>query len=121
MGALMGADVRLAGPKKLHPPKDVVDIANDVAGRAGARVTITDDPRAAVKDVDFVHTDVWVSMGEAKDVWSRPRASCSTKPKTGCIRSRRSSSRRWEADMTVSSPLRRRKWPTRLRVVGTDR
>jgi ornithine carbamoyltransferase len=61
---------RLAGPKELHPPKGVVDIANDVAGRTGARVTITDDPRAAVKDVDFVHTDVWVSMGEAKDVWS---------------------------------------------------
>ena len=70
MGALMGADVRLAGPKELHPPKDVVDIANDIAGRTGARVTITGDPRAAVKDVDFVHTDVWVSMGEAKDVWS---------------------------------------------------
>ena len=70
MGALMGSDVRLAGPGELHPPKDVVDLARDIAGRTGARITITEDPDLAVADVDFVHTDVWVSMGEAKDVWA---------------------------------------------------
>ena len=70
MGALMGSDVRLAGPGELHPPKDVVDLARDIAGRTGARITITEDPAQAVADVDFIHTDVWVSMGEAKDVWA---------------------------------------------------
>ena len=70
MGALMGADVRLAGPAGLHPPKDVADLARDIAGRTGARITITQDPREAVAGVDFIHTDVWVSMGEAKDVWA---------------------------------------------------
>jgi ornithine carbamoyltransferase len=70
MGALMGSDVRLAGPGELHPPKDVVDLAKDVAGRTGARITITEDPALAVADADFIHTDVWVSMGEAKDVWT---------------------------------------------------
>jgi len=70
MGALMGADVRLAGPAELHPPKDVVDIARDIAGRTRATITITEDPAAAVAGVDFIHTDVWVSMGEAKDVWT---------------------------------------------------
>jgi ornithine carbamoyltransferase len=70
MGALMGSDVRLAGPGELHPPKDVVDMAHDIAGRTGARITITEDPAQAVADADFVHTDVWVSMGEAKDVWA---------------------------------------------------
>jgi ornithine carbamoyltransferase len=69
MGALMGSDVRLAGPRDLQPPKDVVDIAQEIAGHTGARVTITDDSTAGVSGVDFVHTDVWVSMGEAKDVW----------------------------------------------------
>jgi ornithine carbamoyltransferase len=69
MGALMGSDVRLAGPSELHPPKDVVDLANEIAGRTGARITITEDPAEAVSGVDFVHTDVWVSMGEAKEVW----------------------------------------------------
>ena len=70
MGALMGSDVRLAGPDELHPPKDVVDIAKEIASRTGARITITNDAREAVSGVDFVHTDVWVSMGEAKDVWA---------------------------------------------------
>jgi ornithine carbamoyltransferase len=70
MGALMGSDVRLAGPGELHPPKDVVDLARDIAGRTGARITITEDPALAVADADFIHTDVWVSMGEAKDVWA---------------------------------------------------
>jgi ornithine carbamoyltransferase len=69
-GALMGSDVRLAGPEELHPPKDVVQIAEDIARRAGARITITDDPAAGVAGADFIHTDVWVSMGESKDVWA---------------------------------------------------
>jgi ornithine carbamoyltransferase len=70
MGALMGSDVRLAGPAELHPPKDVVQIAEDTAERTGARITLTEDPAAAVAGVDFIHTDVWVSMGEPKDVWT---------------------------------------------------
>ena len=70
MGALMGSDVRLAGPAELHPPKDVLDIAHQVADQTGARITVTDDPAQAVHGVDFIHTDVWVSMGEPKDVWA---------------------------------------------------
>jgi ornithine carbamoyltransferase len=70
MGALMGADVRLAGPDELHPPKDVVDIADGIARRTGARITVTADAAEAVSGVDFIHTDVWVSMGESKDVWT---------------------------------------------------
>jgi ornithine carbamoyltransferase len=69
MGALMGADVRLAGPRELHPPTDVVEAARTIAEQTGAEVTITADPGAAVSGVDFVHTDVWVSMGESKEVW----------------------------------------------------
>jgi ornithine carbamoyltransferase len=69
MGALMGSDVRLAGPEELHPPKDVTDLAGQIAEGTGARLTITDDAAAAVSGVDFIHTDVWVSMGEDKHVW----------------------------------------------------
>jgi ornithine carbamoyltransferase len=68
-GALMGSDVRLAGPVELHPPADVVEEARKIAERTGARITVTDDAATAVSGADFVHTDVWVSMGEAKDVW----------------------------------------------------
>jgi ornithine carbamoyltransferase len=69
MGALMGCDVRLGGPDELHPPREVVGMAQDLAKVSGATLTITDDPAKAVAGADFVHTDVWVSMGEAKDVW----------------------------------------------------
>ena len=60
----------LAGPEELHPPKDVAELAVGIAKRTGACITITEDPGEAVSGVDFIHTDVWVSMGEAKDVWS---------------------------------------------------
>jgi ornithine carbamoyltransferase len=69
MGALMGADVRLAGPGSLAPPADVVATAEKIASDTGARITVTEDVDDAVSGVDFVHTDVWVSMGEDKHVW----------------------------------------------------
>jgi ornithine carbamoyltransferase len=69
-GALMGNGVRLAGPAELHPPKDLVQLAEDIAGRTGARITISEDPAQAVASVDFIHTDVSFSMGESKDVWA---------------------------------------------------
>ena len=68
-GALLGSDVRLIGPRDMFPPQDVVEIAEGLAEVSGARITITDD-LDAVEGVDFIHTDVWVSMGEPKEVWN---------------------------------------------------
>jgi ornithine carbamoyltransferase len=62
-------DVRIGGPKSLWPADEYQKIARELEAKYGAKLTITDDPRAAVKGVDFIHTDVWVSMGEPKDVW----------------------------------------------------
>lgn len=70
MGALMGSDVRLTGPREFLPPQHVAELAADIAAGTGARITISENLGAAVSGVDFVHTDVWVSMGESKDVWS---------------------------------------------------
>ncbi len=70
MGAIMGSDVRIAAPKDLWPAKDIIDTAHERATESGARITITEDPREALAGADFVHTDVWVSMGEPKDVWT---------------------------------------------------
>lgn len=70
VGCLMGMDVRICGPKQLWPSDEYMDIANDLKAKSGATLTVTDDPQAAVKGVDFIHTDVWVSMGEPKDVWA---------------------------------------------------
>ena len=68
-GARLGMDVRIAGPKSLWPDAEVVDKARRFAAETGARVTVTDDPRAAVRGVDFVYTDVWVSLGEPPERW----------------------------------------------------
>ena len=68
-GCLMGMDVRICGPESLWPTQEYQKIARGLEAQYGAKLTITDDPKAAVKDVDFIHTDVWVSMGEPKEVW----------------------------------------------------
>ena len=70
MGAMLGMDVRIIAPKSLWPTGDVVAQANRYAAETGGRVTLTDDVAAGMRGVDFVHTDVWVSMGESKDVWA---------------------------------------------------
>ncbi|HEX6025871.1 MAG TPA: ornithine carbamoyltransferase [Solirubrobacter sp.] len=69
MGAIMGSDVRICAPSELWPPDDVQEIARERAEGSGARLTLTADPDEALPGVDFVYTDVWVSMGEAKEVW----------------------------------------------------
>src|SRR4249919_3728758 len=71
VGCLLGMDVRICGPKSLWPSDDYVKIARDLEGRYGAKLTITDDVKKGVAGADFVHTDVWVSMGEPKDVWKQ--------------------------------------------------
>ena len=65
-GAKMGMDVRLCGPRSCWPDEDLVAECQDIAEQTGARITITDDPAKAVDGVDFLYTDVWVSMGEDK-------------------------------------------------------
>ena len=71
MGAIMGADVRIVAPKALWPNKEIQKIAKERAALSGARLTLTEDVAAGLKGVDYVHTDVWVSMGEAKEVWDQ--------------------------------------------------
>lgn len=68
-GALIGADVRVVAPKELWPDEECVAEARRVAETTGATVTLTEDVAEGVAGVDFVHTDIWVSMGEPKEVW----------------------------------------------------
>ncbi|RKV63853.1 MAG: ornithine carbamoyltransferase [Neisseria sp.] len=69
IGAKLGMDVRICGPKALLPEDKLVQMCEGFAQESGARITVTDDIDKAVKDVDFVHTDVWVSMGEPLESW----------------------------------------------------
>lgn len=67
--AKMGMDFRAAAPKKYWPSKELIKIANDIAKETGAKILITENIGAAVKGVDFIYTDVWVSMGEDPKLW----------------------------------------------------
>src|SRR5262249_3313708 len=68
-GCLMGNDVRLIAPKQLWPNQTNTKMAKALAAKSGAKLTITADIKGGVKGVDFLNTDVWVSMGEPTDVW----------------------------------------------------
>ena len=69
-GAKMGMDVRLCAPEACWPAEAIQQEARDLATETGARIMITDNIDKAVSGVDFVYTDVWVSMGEPKEKWA---------------------------------------------------
>src|SRR5690606_10102705 len=69
-GANMGMDVRLCAPKCCWPHDDIQQEAQRIASTTGARITITENIDSAVAGVDFVYTDVWVSMGEPEEKWA---------------------------------------------------
>ncbi len=67
--AKVGMDFRIAAPKKCQPADELVKQCQEIAKQTGAKITITEDVAVAVKDCDFLYTDVWVSMGEPDSVW----------------------------------------------------
>jgi ornithine carbamoyltransferase len=69
-GAMMGMDVRMVAPKERWNPDDVIKEARRIAETTGARITHTEDVGEGVRDVDFLYTDVWLSIGEPKDAWN---------------------------------------------------
>lgn len=69
-GAKMGMDVRLCAPKVCWPHTNIQQEAQRIASTTGARIMITEDIDSAVAGVDFVYTDVWVSMGEPEEKWA---------------------------------------------------
>jgi ornithine carbamoyltransferase len=69
VGSKLGMDVRIGAPRQLWPSEAHVEMCRGFAAQSGARITVTDDPLEAVAGVDFVHTDVWVSMGEPIESW----------------------------------------------------
>ncbi|MFP7671854.1 ornithine carbamoyltransferase [Marivita sp. S0852] len=70
-GAKMGMDVRLCAPNSLWPSGLIRNEAELIAETTGASITLTEDVEEAVDGVDFIYTDVWLSMGESKDKWAQ--------------------------------------------------
>ena len=69
-GALSGMDVRMVAPRALWNTDEVIAAAMAIAAKTGARISHTEDVDEGVAGVDFVYTDVWVSMGEPKEKWA---------------------------------------------------
>jgi ornithine carbamoyltransferase len=67
--AKMGMDVRLCAPKNNLPEDKLVNTCKEIAKETGAKITLTENVEEGVKRVDFLYTDVWVSMGEPAEVW----------------------------------------------------
>jgi ornithine carbamoyltransferase len=65
----MGIDFRIAAPPEYQPAEALVTHCKAIAKETGAKITITSNVEEAVKDADFLYTDVWVSMGEPDSVW----------------------------------------------------
>jgi ornithine carbamoyltransferase len=68
-GAKMGMDVRLCAPKENWPEEDLVKKCKAIAKETGAKITLTEKVEDGVKGVDFLYTDVWLSLGEAAEKW----------------------------------------------------
>jgi ornithine carbamoyltransferase len=69
-GCKLGMDVRLCAPRALWPDEGLVETCRAIAVDTGAQLTLTEDVIEGVRDVDYLHTDVWVSMGEPDSVWA---------------------------------------------------
>jgi ornithine carbamoyltransferase len=68
-GCKLGMEVRLCAPRHLWPEDSLVDTCKEIAAQTGARLTLTESVEEGVKGVDYLYTDVWVSMGEPEAVW----------------------------------------------------
>jgi ornithine carbamoyltransferase len=69
-GCKLGMDVRICAPKDLWPEEHLIETCRQLATQSGARLKLTEDVAEGVKGVDFIHTDVWVSMGEPESAWA---------------------------------------------------
>lgn len=69
--AKMGMDFRSVAPREVQPSDALVQQARGIAEETGARIMVTDHIEEGVRDCDFLYTDVWVSMGEAEEVWKQ--------------------------------------------------
>jgi ornithine carbamoyltransferase len=69
-GCKLGMDARICAPRNLWPKENLVETCRQLAKQTGARLTLTEDTPEGVKGVDYIHTDVWVSMGEPDSVWA---------------------------------------------------
>lgn len=68
--AKMGMDIRIVAPKNLWQSASLIEQCKEISKRTGAKIMHTENVEEGVKGIDFIYTDVWVSMGEPDEVWA---------------------------------------------------
>lgn len=69
--AVMGMEYHVVCPKELEPTRETMEKANEIAKKTGAKIAVFNDINEGVQGMDVIYTDVWVSMGEADEVWEQ--------------------------------------------------
>ncbi|WP_027063431.1 ornithine carbamoyltransferase [Mesoplasma seiffertii] len=69
--AKMGMHFVAAAPKELWPDQDLISQCQEIAKETGAVIELSENLQQAATDADVIYTDVWVSMGEAPEVWEQ--------------------------------------------------
>ncbi len=69
--AVMGMEYHVVTPAELNPTKEVLDKANEIAAKTGAKIVVSNDIKSGVKGMDVIYADVWVSMGEPDEMWKK--------------------------------------------------
>lgn len=67
--AIMGMDARLCAPKENWPEEQLVKKCRAISKETGAKILLTEKVKEGVKGVDFLYTDVWLSLGEPSEKW----------------------------------------------------
>jgi ornithine carbamoyltransferase len=78
-------DARICAPAGLQPSAEIRGIAAGLAAGSGARLLVTEDVNTGVAEVDFVYTDVWLSLGEPEDQWDNPDRPASPLPVNAAV------------------------------------
>jgi ornithine carbamoyltransferase len=71
--ALIGAEMTIATPKGYEPVAAILESARAIAQTTGARITVTNDPVAAMSGANAVYTDAWASMGQEHETQKRTK------------------------------------------------
>ena len=69
--AKLGMDFRATAPMQAQPSEELQQECREIARSTGAKITVTEDVAKAIKDCDFIYTDVWLSMGELEEMWAK--------------------------------------------------
>lgn len=71
--AQLGLELHVATPKGYEPRSDVIEQADRIGQRTGARIELYQDPREAADRADVIYTDSWISMGQETERAERLR------------------------------------------------